>query len=204
MFKFGLKKKRNKKIMTYLTVTLLAIMVVYSLGSPSPSVNNRNTKPLVADEQSVEDTLEIDYTDSKLEMYKRSMPNCSCTCNCPKTKLTVVISLATNLPDKDCNYTNDTSDPFVVVTAKECNGDKSVEMTSVIWNEENPIWNEVLDFGCGKWKSFTIKVYDEDGANDEILIGCETINVCNKEGTFARSVADGTAKLYFNYYVFPQ
>ena len=75
--------------------------------------------------------------------------------------LTINVLQGNNLQDRD-DYTTDTSDPYLKITAYDANGDSQQKKTDTKWNTLNPIWNQNIDFGVGTWRRFSVRVWDND------------------------------------------
>ena len=93
-------------------------------------------------------------------------------CSCPSSytgdlcqfrqgRLTINVLQGNNLQDRD-DYTTDTSDPYLKITAYDANGDSQQKKTDTKWNTLNPIWNQNIDFGVYTWRRFSVRVWDND------------------------------------------
>lgn len=81
----------------------------------------------------------------------------------------VKVRYGRNLPDTDPKY-ND-PDPYVKIIAVDTNGTKYTKYTSSIKNDENPDWDEYLDWqseGC-EWIYFIVQVWDKDLKYDDLM-----------------------------------
>ena len=83
-------------------------------------------------------------------------------CQYPRGVLKITADHAKNLPIS--------TDAYVKVLAYDHNGAIINNQTRFIHNNENPVWNEELDFGVNVWSWFTIQAWDEDfGSRDDRL-----------------------------------
>ena len=99
------------------------------------------------------------------------------------SQLTVRISTGTVLTVSD--PLRGLPDPYVQVTATDCNGMSQAIQTTTKDDTRNPIWNEDLNFGVNCWLRFVIRLYDEDIGFDD-LAG-ESMVVGNFSSTIQRS-----------------
>lgn len=83
--------------------------------------------------------------------------------NCPRTgvhrRLVIKVKTATNLPDTD-PWLN-APDPYVKISAYHSSGTLH-KQTSVKSGTQSPSWNEHLDFGVQHWRSFRVRIWDDD------------------------------------------
>ena len=84
------------------------------------------------------------------------------------SQLTVRITTATVLTQSDAF--GGLPDPYVEVTAIDCNGRRHVMRTTTKDDTRNPVWNEVLNFGFNCWLRFEIRLYDEDLFFDDLVL----------------------------------
>lgn len=89
----------------------------------------------------------------------------------------------------------------MVFVAYDLYGSYATLRTSKVQDNNNPVWNQWLDFGTRVWKKFTVKVWDADIGADDPLSGTHTWNVYR--GTHLNngirwSITNG--HVYFNYY----
>ena len=99
------------------------------------------------------------------------------------SQLTVRISTGTVLTVSD--PFGGLPDPYVQVTAIDCNGMSQAMQTTTQDNTRNPIWNEDLNFGVNCWLRFVIRLYDHDFDSDD-LAG-ESMVVGNFSSTVQRT-----------------
>ena len=102
---------------------------------------------------------------------------CSChsgysgtCCSTFRGNLRVFVRYGRDLPDEDPAWNE--SDPFVEVIAYDSNGNSVVRQTGHVSGNQNPDWNQWLQFGTRTWSRFQVKVYDYDpNSNNEALSG---------------------------------
>ena len=82
--------------------------------------------------------------------------------------LEVTVKYGRNIPDEDKLWGTGESDPYVRVTAYKCNG-KAEKRTTYKRDDEDPDWNETLNFGRDFWAKFVVSVWDRDIVFDDRL-----------------------------------
>ena len=105
--------------------------------------------------------------------------------------LKVTAIKAYNLPDTDGWL--DTADPYALIVAYRSDGPLIIRRTRTIGGNLNPVWNQELTFGYGKWTHLYIRIWDEDGGlnfdNDamtgdhkvDIIVPCsDTLKIANQ------------------------
>ena len=78
--------------------------------------------------------------------------------------LTFYARYGRNLPDKDPWPFGD-SDPYLLFIAYDHNGVSTTKRSMAVRGNNNPDWNESIDFGTDKWKMFTVSVLDQNVFN---------------------------------------
>ena len=106
-----------------------------------------------------------------------------------------------NLPDKDSWPAGD-SDPYLKVVAYDINGNSRTKKTSTDQGDENPEWNETLDFGVGMWTKFEVSVWDADVGSDDRLSSTHSINLPSANTVSRIGIRRNAYSGYviFNYY----
>ena len=105
------------------------------------------------------------------------------TCNCRSGysgtdcehrtgRLRIYARYGRNLPDRDGIWNK--SDPYVEFIAVDSNGNTVRRTTSEKGGTHNPTWNQWIDFGTNTWKTFKMKVYDDDINSDDSLSSQQT------------------------------
>lgn len=82
---------------------------------------------------------------------------------------------AHGLQDKDGWLNN--SDPYMEVIAYDGASRSTRRTTSTKQGTQNPTWNQWLDFGTGSWRTFSIRVWDNDPNADDTLCPLSTLTV---------------------------
>jgi len=121
--------------------------------------------------------------------------------NCPSPgRLRIYARNGRNVPDRDGWWAGD-SDPYMVFVAYDLYGGYVVLRTSKVQDNNNPVWNQWLDFGTRVWKKFTVKVWDADIGADDALSNTHTWNVYR--GTRLNNWirwSSTNGRVYFDYY----
>ena len=116
--------------------------------------------------------------------------------------LKVTVKYGRNIPDRDRLWGAGESDPYVRVTAYKCDGERKKE-TSTKSNDEDPDWNETLNFGRDSWKKFVVSVWDKDVAFDDRLSNDKQMNLPttgSRSGSFTvYTNGGGYVKLSYSY-----
>jgi hypothetical protein len=85
--------------------------------------------------------------------------------NCPGKGLAgtlkIYIRYGVNLPDMD-NWPGGDSDPYADITLVTNTGSTIHKVSNTIDGNNNPTWNQWIDFGSGVFQYFKIKLYDSD------------------------------------------
>ena len=92
--------------------------------------------------------------------------------------LKVTAIKAYNLPDTDGWL--DTADPYAWIIAHRSDGPPVGKRTRTIGGNLNPVWNQELTFGYGKWTHFYIRIWDEDGGfngSDDTMTGNHKVDI---------------------------
>lgn len=102
------------------------------------------------------------------------------SCNCPSSytgfhcehltghlRIRIQARYARDLPDYD-PWWND-SDPYFQVIAIDADGNWHWRNSGYRWGNQNPDWNESLDFGTGQWREIRVRIYDSDDNADDAL-----------------------------------
>ncbi|CAI8053110.1 Zinc metalloproteinase nas-4 [Geodia barretti] len=91
---------------------------------------------------------------------------CSChhsytgdECQYWQGRLVIMVRNGKNLPDEDWHSN---SDPYLRIVAHDQYGKSLPMKTKTDWNDENPEWDQSIDFGVGTWTRFTVRVWDKD------------------------------------------
>ena len=90
------------------------------------------------------------------------------------------------LKDRDGWF--DSSDPYVEVIAYNTEGTSVRKTTSTLNNDLCPDWNQFLDFGAHTWKTFKIRVWDNDLIYDEGLSLQQTVSISTGVHSFISHV----------------
>ena len=111
--------------------------------------------------------------------------------------LTVTVRHARNLDDTD-GWFND-PDPYVIVYA--VSSGRTVERrTDYIQGTENPTWNSVLNFGCGRWANFLeLQVWDADPGSDDAMSARQRTTLLHGNHRSNRHNAYGSGYMIFDY-----
>ena len=112
--------------------------------------------------------------------------------------LKVTVIRARSLPDTDGWL--DKPDPYAKIIAYRSGGSRVIKTTRVKRETQNPVWNQELTFGYGKWVQLFIEIWDEDGGFNgpdnrmvgpyrvEIVVPCSNTEIAGN-------------KVYYSYYV---
>ena len=124
----------------------------------------------------------------------------ACTTSCHSQgidgQLKIKVKYARDLKDKDAVGK---SDPYVRITAvRDSTLVRVTKKTSIKKGKLDVTWNQVLSFGCGKWKHIDVSVWDSDkiGA-DDLLMPIKTFPICNY-GKCSITYTRGKSKLNFD------
>ena len=130
-------------------------------------------------------------------------------CNCPtgyrgtrcefiRERLRVYVRYGRNLPDRDGWFAGD-SDPYVRVIAYDHSGNYRNLRTADDHGNENPQWNQWLEFGVDTWTRFTVQVFDEDVGSDDALSSSTTYNLNYLTSRSYVRMSCVTGYIYFDY-----
>ena len=136
--------------------------------------------------------------------------SCRCTkgyggphCQYLRGKLSIHAIDAKNLINKE---SSGKSDPYLVVLAYDHSGNISTQRTHYVHNDNEPLWNEDLDFGVSEWGWFTIQAWDRDTqSGDDRLSYAHTV-VIKSHTTSRRTTvkALGSGSINFDYTFQPE
>ena len=94
--------------------------------------------------------------------------------SCPNTyygvlygSLKIYAHYGRDLPNKDFLWNK--SDPYIEIAATDQTGHSVTKTTSIINGNQNPTWNEWVEFDNCAWAKFSITVYDSDSDGDDPL-----------------------------------
>ena len=136
-------------------------------------------------------------------VFRSTACSTSCAGSGILSTLRVHVLRATNLPDTDGFFSGD-PDPFTRVTAIQgLSLASKTQNTDTIGGNENPIWNQVLSFGCGQWRFIEVSVWDSDSGGDDQLIPVRRFPICNT-GRCSITYSSSEATLFFDIEVIPQ
>ena len=88
-----------------------------------------------------------------------------------------------NLPDEDWPGK---SDPYLRIVAHDQYGNSLPMTTKTDWNDEDPEWDQSIDFGVGTWTRFTVRVWDKDTWRDDPLSTTRTWYISTTGWSFFR------------------
>ena len=111
-------------------------------------------------------------------------------------RLRVYVRYARNLKDTDPIWNS--PDPYVRISAVRSDAWMQTKSTKEISGTTSPTWNQWVDYGCRKWHSMFIQIFDDDVNSDDEMSDKELVNV-NPGYYYKRHSAHGNGFLYYNY-----
>jgi len=112
-------------------------------------------------------------------------------------RLRVYVRYASHLEDTDPIWNS--PDPYVRITAVQSNTKAQTKNTREISGTTSPTWNQWVDYGCRKWHSMFIQIFDDDDNSDDEMSNKELVNVHSGYHYYRRHSAHGNGILYYDY-----
>ena len=119
-------------------------------------------------------------------------------CQFLKRRLRVYVRYGRNLPDRDGPFGGD-SDPYVRFIARDSDGNTRTKNTRTINGNENPTWNQNIDFGIDTWRSLKVQVFDSDTGNDDALSSPQTFVISPGSHTQIKHCANNGCRGYIRF-----
>ena len=116
-------------------------------------------------------------------------------------RLAVDVLYGRNLPDEDGLFAGD-SDTYVKIVAYDYHGNSFERRTYTAQGNENPNWNQNINFGVNLWVRFVVSVWDDDTFSDDSLSGTYTRylpSTGTAEYNNIRMNTHGNGYIVFNY-----
>jgi len=113
-------------------------------------------------------------------------------------KLEVYVRYAHNLENTDFIFFFNFPEPYVLITAVNSDNHEQMERTWSIPGTTSPTWNQWIDFGCQRWYSMSVQIFDFVNP-DSIMSDKQRINLSIGNHSLIRHVAHGSGYMYYDY-----
>ena len=113
------------------------------------------------------------------------------------TQLRVYIRYARNLRDTDPIF--NLPDPYVRIRAVRSGSSTVTRTTRSISGTTRPTWNQWIDFGCQRWNSMLLQIWDRDVNRDDAMSNIQRKVLATGSHSYIRHAAHGSGYMYYDY-----
>ena len=113
------------------------------------------------------------------------------------TQLRVYVRYARNLRDTDPIF--NLPDPYVRIRAVRSGSSTVTRTTRSISGTTRPTWNQWIDFGCQRWNSMLLQIWDRDTNRDDAMSNVERKLLATGSHSYIRHAAHGSGYMYYDY-----
>ena len=113
------------------------------------------------------------------------------------TQLRVYVRYARNLRDTDPIF--NLPDPYVRIRAFKSGSSTVTRTTRYISGTTRPTWNQWIDFGCQRWNSMLLQIWDCDIYHDDAMSNVERKVLATGSHSYIRHAAHGSGYMYYDY-----